>query len=61
MFPVALVFRKWVLGGNGVLAFWEIFVFAIILIVGLAYVWVMGDLDWIKTLAKEPPRSAKQE
>ncbi len=59
MFPVALVFRKWVLRGDGAIAFWEIFVFTAILLVGLAYVWVMGDLEWIKNLKSlepAPPR-----
>ena len=30
----------------------QVFVFMAILIVGLAYVWVKGDLDWVKMKLK---------
>jgi NADH-quinone oxidoreductase subunit A len=45
LFPWALVFKSivWV-------AFWDVLVFVVILLVGFAYVWDMGDLDWIKNL-----------
>jgi NADH-quinone oxidoreductase subunit A len=42
------VFRDWVLRGQGLFAFAEIFVFLAILFVGLVYVWVKGDLEWLK-------------
>ncbi len=48
IFPVAVVFKKWMANGNGLLALIEIFLFIAILVVGLAYVWVRGDLDWLK-------------
>ena len=56
MFPVALVYKRWVLAGNGGVAFAEILVFSVILMVGLAYVWIMGDLDWIKSLKSDRPQ-----
>ena len=32
----------------GIFAFIEVLVFAGILLIGLAYVWAKGDLDWVK-------------
>ena len=43
LFPWALVFKQ-----MGWLAFSEMLVFIAILLVGFAYVWVKGDLDWIR-------------
>jgi len=34
-----------------VLAFAEMAIFVAILVLGLAYVWRKGDLDWVKVLA----------
>ena len=48
IYPVTAVFRDWVLRGRGLFAFAEIFVFLGILFVGLVYVWVKGDLEWLK-------------
>lgn len=44
LFPWTLVFKK-----VGMLAFLEMFVFLGILLVGFAYVWVKGDLEWLKS------------
>ena len=43
LFPWAMVFKD-----MGMLAFVEMGIFLLILIVGLAYVWKKGDLDWVK-------------
>jgi NADH-quinone oxidoreductase subunit A len=48
IYPVAAVFRDWVLRGQGLFAFAEILIFLAILFVGLVYVWVKGDLEWLK-------------
>jgi NADH-quinone oxidoreductase subunit A len=48
IYPVAAVFRDWVLKGQGLFALAEVFVFLAILFVGLVYVWVKGDLEWLK-------------
>jgi len=48
IYPVAAVFRDWVLKGQGVFALLEILTFLGILFVGLVYVWVKGDLEWLK-------------
>lgn len=47
-YPVALVFKEWVLKGEGKLAFLEISIFIGTLAIALAYVWAKGDLNWIK-------------
>jgi len=54
IYPVAAVFREWVLSGRGAFALMEIFVFVGILAVGLVYVWVKGDLEWLKRVARPP-------
>ncbi|MFI5251073.1 MAG: NADH-quinone oxidoreductase subunit A [Bacteroidota bacterium] len=41
LFPWALVFKN-----LGMFAFVEMLIFIAILLVGYAYVWVKGDLDW---------------
>jgi NADH-quinone oxidoreductase subunit A len=52
VFPWAIVFGSHELGNAdarwGWLTLTEMFVFLGILILGLVYVWVKGDLDWIK-------------
>ena len=49
-YPVATVFRRWVASGAGAVAFLELAVFVGILMLGLAYVWRKGDLEWIRRL-----------
>ena len=48
LFPWSVVFKQLTIDGYGFLAFIEMFIFVSILIVGFAYVWVKGDLDWVK-------------
>ncbi len=48
IYPVARVFKRWVDQGSGWFAFIEIFIFVSILLLGLAYVWVKGDLHWLR-------------
>lgn len=52
IYPVTLVFRDWVLRGQGLFALAEILIFLTILFVGLVYVWVKRDLEWIKRVPK---------
>lgn len=47
-YPVAVVFKRWVEDGVGMFAFFEIALFVGILGIGLAYVWVKGDLEWVR-------------
>jgi len=53
IYPVAAVFREWVARGQGAFALMEIVVFIGILAIGLVYVWVKGDLEWLKRLPVE--------
>jgi NADH-quinone oxidoreductase subunit A len=43
LFPWALVFKQY-----GMFAFLEMLIFVAILVVGYAYVWIKGDLEWDK-------------
>ena len=43
LFPWAVVFND-----LGLLAFVEMAIFLVILLIGLAYVWKRSDLDWVK-------------
>ena len=47
LFPWAVVFKE-----LGLLAFVEMAIFLLILIVGLIYVWKKSDLDWVKLRVK---------
>lgn len=49
LFPWALVFRQ--MGAAGLL---DMLVFVGILLTGLAYVWVKGDLEWIRGRQERP-------
>ncbi len=61
MFPVASVYKWFLDQGQGLLAFGEIFVFIAILAVGLAYVWAMGDLEWVKGLKQDVIKAAREK
>jgi NADH-quinone oxidoreductase subunit A len=43
LFPWAVVFRD-----LGLFAFVEMMIFVAILLVGLAYIWAKGDIEWVK-------------
>jgi NADH-quinone oxidoreductase subunit A len=55
-FPVVAVFRKWTEASAGLawVAFFELLLFISILVVGLAWVWGHGDLEWVKAIDAEP-------
>ncbi len=53
MYPVMAVFRTWVADGRGLFALAEIVLFIGILAVGLVYVWVKRDLEWVKRVPAE--------
>jgi NADH-quinone oxidoreductase subunit A len=60
-FPVVAVYREWVTASPRLawVAFTELVLFTAILAVGLVWVWVHGDLEWVKNLA--PTRAASDE
>jgi NADH-quinone oxidoreductase subunit A len=51
-FPVVAVFRQWAEASPmfAWVAFMELLLFTGILVVGLAWVWEHGDLEWVKNL-----------
>ncbi|GAC1393955.1 MAG: NADH-quinone oxidoreductase subunit A [Polyangiales bacterium] len=57
IYPIATVFKRWVAAGQGMVAFVEVMTFVSILLLGLVYVWVEGDLEWIRTIKGQPARA----
>ena len=61
-FPVVAVYRRWVEESptRAWSALFELMAFTVILVVGLAWVWARGDLDWVKKLSTRtaPPEAA---
>ncbi len=51
MYPVTAVFKELINSGYGLLAFVEIFLFVLILLVGFIYAWSQGGLDWVRDQA----------
>lgn len=51
LLPWAVAFNE-MLAELGAFAFWEMVFFIMILVLGLAYVWAKGDLDWVKGLTR---------
>lgn len=55
LLPWAVVFRQlYPVPGLGSLVLWDMVIFLGILALGLAYVWVKGDLNWVKKLIERP-------
>ena len=48
IFPVAVLYKEAAINGTAALVFIELFLFIALLIVGLIYCWVHGDLEWVK-------------
>src|SRR2546423_5491350 len=48
IYPVATVYLDWVRRGQRMYALSEVLIFLLILFIGLVYVWVKHDLEWIK-------------
>lgn len=47
LYPWAVVFRELVKNGQGAFAFIEMFIFVVILVLGLVYAWRKGVLRWV--------------
>lgn len=54
--PVATQFKEAVLSGGAGFVFAEIFLFVALLVLGLIYCWVRGDLEWVKGVTQNAPR-----
>ncbi len=59
-FPVVVVYASWIQKGMGWVAFVELILFTVVLLVGLAWAWAHGDLEWIKKLSARPPAGAPE-
>ena len=61
LFPWAAIFRDLVQEGYGLVVLIEALTFIAILMVGLAYVWARGDIDWAatKTVLEARPDDAR--
>jgi NADH-quinone oxidoreductase subunit A len=61
-FPVVVVYKEWIAQSptTGFIALVELLLFTGILLVGLAWVWVHGDLEWVKKLVEvdQPAKGA---
>jgi NADH-quinone oxidoreductase subunit A len=55
LFPWAKIFKQ-----QPLLVFGEILIFTVILVVGFIYVWVKGDLEWLKSLGEVKTEPRKQ-
>jgi NADH-quinone oxidoreductase subunit A len=55
MYPVVAVYRDWLQSGRGLFALTEMLLFIGVLAIGLVYVWVKRDLEWVKQLPAEQP------
>lgn len=58
LFPWATIFKK---PGMGLLVLGEILIFTVVLVVGFIYVWVKGDLEWLKSLGEVKSEARKPE
>ncbi len=50
VYPCAVVFKKWVANGSGLLVLGELFFFMFVLLFALLYAWKKGDLEWFKQI-----------
>ena len=51
VYPCAVVFKKWIASGKGMIVFTELVFFMSILLFALVYAWKKGDLEWFKELS----------
>ena len=52
VYPVIVNFRNYLLSGEGLLVFIEIFLFVGILFLGLVYAWKNGYLEWLRSVRR---------
>jgi NADH-quinone oxidoreductase subunit A len=53
VYPVVVVFKRWVVQGHAAQAAIEIFGFASVLLFGLLYAWKKLDLEWVTSVRSE--------
>ena len=57
IFPCAVLFKDAAVKGTAGLILAELFLFVGLLLVGLIYCWVRGDLEWVKGVSPIKPRA----
>ena len=62
-FPVVAVFKEWVAQSPtaGFVALVELLLFTLILVTGLVWVWVHGDLEWVKKLTDTTEEASRTQ
>ena len=60
-FPNDNKVSSWIKKGTGWVAFVELMLFTAVLLVGLAWAWAHGDLEWVKQLSSKPAKPAPVE
>jgi NADH-quinone oxidoreductase subunit A len=60
MYPVVAVYRDWLGTGRGITALVELLLFVGVLAVGLVYVWVKRDLEWVKRVPVEASEDVRR-
>ncbi|MCC7429637.1 NADH-quinone oxidoreductase subunit A [bacterium] len=60
LFPWAVALNSLIESGEGILAFWAMTIFVAILVLGLAYDWIKGGLEWIKPSLLNPSYFKKE-
>jgi NADH-quinone oxidoreductase subunit A len=53
IYPIAAVYLDWIKHGRSLYVLSEVMIFLLILFVGLIYVWVKHDLEWVKKVPQE--------
>jgi len=53
VYPIAAVYLDWIKRGQRLYVLSEVMIFLSILFVGLLYVWVKHDLEWVKKVPLE--------
>ena len=54
LFPTLVHFKKAVESGDATFLFIKLFIFIGLLLAGLLYCWVRGDLEWVKGFTRKP-------
>lgn len=57
VFPAATIFKESIANGTVGLVFVELFLFIGLLLAGLLYCWVRGDLEWVKGVTSFKPKN----
>jgi len=51
LYPWAVVYKTFIACGIGGIAFWEMFFFFGMIVIGFVYLWRFGYLDWVRSVS----------